>query len=337
MYSFSNDYSEIAHPRVLRALNKYAYQQNIGYSLDIHCDNARKKIKKLVGDSKAAVHFLPGGTMVNLVFLATNLGTHEAVIAADTAHIYVHETGAIEATGHKIITIPNYDGKIRAYDVEKAYLEHTDEHMVKPKIVFISNSTEYGTIYYKKDLQELRNVCDKYGLLLYLDGARLANALVADDNDLTLKEIHQLCDAFYLGGTKNGMLFGEALVIKNKALDNHVRYVIKQRGGLTAKGFLLGIQYETLLKDDLYLKNATHANKMAQKIRVSLENKGIKFYNNSSTNQIFPILTPQQIESLSSKFTFIPMDAVNENSRAVRFVCSWATDEKAVDELISCF
>ncbi len=334
MYSFENDYSEIAHPKVLKALQKYSTEQNTGYGLDKHCLNVEKQLKRMIKAPKSHVYLLPGGTQTNLTFISSALRPFEAVIAPINGHINVHETGAIEATGHKICTCPTHEGKLTAKDVEMVCLTHTDEHMVKPKLVFISDSTEYGTIYCKKDLQELRNICDKYDLYLYLDGARLPNALVAEGNDITLQDIAELCDAFYLGGTKNGALFGEALVIANPKLNDNFRFMIKQRGGLTAKGFITGIQFEVLLKNNLYLELGNHANEMAQALRTGLSSKGIKFMYNSPTNQIFPIFTNELIERLNNNFNFITMGAVDDKSSFVRLVCSWATPLSAVEEFL---
>lgn len=334
MYSFENDYSEGAHPKILKALSKNTYLQNNGYGLDKHSLAVEKIIRKMIKVPKSHVYLLPGGTQVNLTFISSCLRPFEAVIAPTTGHINVHETGAIEATGHKIITVPSHFGKVKASDIEEAVLYHCDEHMVKPKLVFISDSTEQGTIYYKNDLIEIRKVCDKYGLYLYLDGARISNALVAVDNDLTLEDIASFCDAFYIGGTKNGALFGEALVILRPDLNPNFRYMIKQRGGLSSKGFLTGIQFETLFKNDLYLELAKHANDMAQKLRDGLIKNGVKFLNESTTNQIFPIFSNDKIAELSQNFQFLTMGKIDSNTSFVRLVCSWATPEEAVDEFI---
>jgi threonine aldolase len=333
IYSFANDYSEGAHPKVLETLVNLK-EQNKGYGLDKHSKNVQTLIRKLTKNNRLHTHILPGGTIVNLTFIAAVLRPFEAVISPDTGHIAVHETGAIEATGHKIIACPSTNGKLDAETIEKVVLEHTDEHMVKPKMVFISSATEVGTIYYKDELIKIREICDKYQLLLYLDGARLANALVAEDNDLDLVTIAELCDAFYLGGTKNGLLFGEILVIINPKLNEDFRFMIKQRGGLSAKGFVAAVQFEAFLKDDLYLDLARNANEMAQKLQKGLLAKNLEMAYPSSTNQIFPILSDELIAKLQKKFLFNIQEKKPNNKHVVRFVCSWATKEKAVEALL---
>lgn len=335
IYSFANDYSECAHPKVLKALLNNKTKQNVGYGLDDCTKKVEKLLKKMVKKPKAAIHLLPGGTLTNLTFIASTLKPYEAVIAAQTGHINVHETGAIEASGHKIVTAKTIDGKLRPQDVEDLVLYHCDEHMVKPKLVFISNATEVGTIYNKSDLQALRSICDKYNLYLYLDGARLANALVCNENDLSLEDIASLTDAFYLGGTKNGLLFGEALIIINQKLNENFRYMIKQRGGLTAKGFVTAIQFETLLKNDLYLELAKNANDCAQLLKAGLIKKGVKMAYDSPTNQIFAILPDSLIDKLKTDYRFEVSNKIDNDKHVVRFVCSWATKEENVTEFLS--
>ena len=263
MYSFANDYSEGACPKVLRGLVETNYVQTAGYGLDEYCETAAALIKKTIGHDDVDVHFITGGTPCNVLAISL-LRAHEAVISVESAHINVHETGAVEATGHKIIAVKGRDGKITPEEIRSVVADHTDEHKVKPKMVFISNATEFGTIYSKQELNDIYNVCRELKLYLYLDGARLGNALVATGNDLSFKDICDLTDMFYIGGTKNGALVGEAMVIKNDELKPDFRYLIKQHCSMLAKGRLLGVQFISLFEDSTYLDNARNADIMAQ-------------------------------------------------------------------------
>lgn len=337
MYSFMNDYSEGAHEKILESLIKYNLEQNVGYGEDKHSEKAKEYIKGHMENQDVDIHFIPGGTQTNLISISSFLRPHEAVIAAHTGHINVHETGAIEATGHKVIAMDSKDGKLSIESIKKALNIHSDEHMVKPKMVYISNTTELGTIYTKNELKEIHNICKENNLILFLDGARLGSALTSKGNDLTLKEIANLVDVFYIGGTKNGALLGEALVITNDKLKEDFRYLIKQKGALMAKGFVAGIQFETLFEGDLFFTLAKHANQMAEKIVDALENLGYKFYAPSMTNQIFPILSDHILDDLSKEFLYSIEAKVDENNSAVRFVTSWATTEESVSKLISFF
>ncbi|MGO1368346.1 MAG: threonine aldolase family protein [Senegalia sp. (in: firmicutes)] len=337
MYSFMNDYSEGAHEKILESLIKYNLEQNVGYGEDKHSEKAKEYIKGHMENQDVDIHFIPGGTQTNLISISSFLRPHEAVIAAHTGHINVHETGAIEATGHKVIAMDSKDGKLSIESIKKALNIHSDEHMVKPKMVYISNTTELGTIYTKNELKEIHNICKENNLILFLDGARLGSALTSKGNDLSLKEIANLVDVFYIGGTKNGALLGEALVITNDKLKEDFRYLIKQKGALMAKGFIAGIQFETLFEDDLFFTLAKHANQMAEKIVDELENLGYKFYAPSMTNQIFPILSDHILDDLSKEFLYSIEAKVDENNSAVRFVTSWATTEESVSKLISFF
>ena len=334
MYSFKNDYSEGAHSRILNALVETNLDQTDGYSTDYHTKNAIELLKKKIDNENVDIHLLVGGTQVNLTAIAAFLRPHEAVIGADTSHVNCHETGAIEATGHKVITMNTEDGKLTSNLIQKVVDAHTDEHMVQPKLVYISNSTELGTIYKKSELEELHKCCINNNLLLYLDGARLGTALVSEENDMTLADIAKLVDAFYIGGTKNGALFGEALVICNDSLKEDFRYFIKQKGGLLAKGRLLGIQFEELFKDDLYFDIARHANKMAMLLKNALKEKGYEFLTDSSTNQQFPIIPNNIIEEIGKKYSFNIERVIDEENTAIRLVTSWATNEENVLEFI---
>jgi threonine aldolase len=283
----------------------------------------------------ATIYFVSGGTQTNMLVIAALLQVHEAVISAKTGHIFAHETGAIEATGHRVITVGANDGKIKPADIEKVLHDYSlRPHVVKPKLVYISNATEIGTIYHKSELERLSDVCKLRGLLLFLDGARLGHALTAENNDLTLKDIAKLTDMFYIGGTKNGALLGEAIVFNKPHLAPEFDYVLKQKGALLAKGRLLGIQFLELFKDDLYFDLAKHANKMAMKISDALKEKGYSFLTQSTTNQIFPILPKTLIDKLKQKYLFYEWAAVDETKVAIRLITSWATDETKVDELI---
>lgn len=333
MYSFRNDYSEGAHPRILELLNKHNFEANIGYGEDVHSDKAKEYIKDLIGRQDADIHFIPGGTQTNMLVISSFLRPHQCVISADTGHINVHETGAIEATGHKVVAMPCEDGKLTPEIIKKALDHHTDEHMVQPKMVYISNSTELGTIYSKAELTAIHDLCKEKGLLLFLDGARLGSALTCKTNDMDIKDIANLVDVFYIGGTKNGALLGEALVILREDLKEDFRFLIKQRGAMAAKGFVLGIQFEALFQDDLYFQLARHANQMAERLATIIKEVGYKFYAEPYTNQVFPIFPDALLEKMKKEFVYEFTDKVDENNTAVRFVTSWATKIDAVEAL----
>lgn len=336
-YSFKNDYGEGAHPKLLEALAKASCEQNIAYGNDVHSEHARNLIRERIGCPDADIHFLEGGTQTNLIAISAFLRPHEAAIAAETGHINTHETGAVEATGHKILTCTAQDGKLTAHDVERIVALHPDEHVVKPKLVYISDSTEIGTIYSKSELSDLHRVCKQYDLYLYLDGARLGSALTSSENDLTMQEIAEWTDAFYIGGTKNGALLGEALVIRNPALKDGFRYILKQKGAMLAKGMVLGAQFERFFEDDLYFELAAHANKMALRLYEAIKDAGFHFLSPSSTNQIFPVLPNQLVEQLSEHYAFEIWDRPTEGETAIRLVTSWATPEDAVGCFIDDF
>lgn len=335
MYSFKNDYSEGAHPRILEALIKCNMEQSEGYGEDIFTARAIKLIKEKIRREDVDVHLLVGGTQTNLTALSAFLRPHEAVIAANTGHVLVHETGAIEATGHKVISVDVEDGKLTRKNIEAVIEGHTDEHMVKPKLVYISNSTEIGTIYKREEVEELSEVCKKHDLYLYVDGARLGSALCSNENNMKIYELAQLVDAFYIGGTKGGALIGEALVICRDTLKKDFRYHIKQKGALLAKGRILGIQFEELFKDNLYFDLATHANNMAEILKKGIEDAGYSFMINSSSNQVFPILPNKLINSLEKKYLFMTWEKIDKENSAIRLVTSWATNEEKVLEFIA--
>ncbi|AQR94303.1 threonine aldolase family protein [Clostridium saccharoperbutylacetonicum] len=334
MYSFKNDYSEGAHERILNALVESNFEQTDGYGEDYHTERAVQILKDKIDNQNVDIHLLVGGTQVNLTAISAFLRPHQAAIGADTSHINCHETGAIEATGHKVITVKTDDGKLTPSLIQKVVDTHQDEHMVQPKLVYISDSTELGTLYTKAELTDLHNCCKKNKLLLYLDGARLGAALTAEKNDLTLADIAKLVDAFYIGGTKNGALFGEALVICKDELKEDFRYFIKQKGGLLAKGRLLGIQFEELFKDDLYFELAKYANNLAIILKNALIEKGYEFLCESYTNQQFPILPNEVVNKISEKYSFNVERVIDENNTVIRLVTSWATSKEKVLEFV---
>ncbi len=331
MYSFRNDYSEGAHPRLLNALIESNLEQAEGYGDDCYTRKAVDLLKERIGRNDIDIHLLSGGTQTNLIAISAFLRPHEAVISASTGHILVHETGSIEATGHKIISIEVSDGKLNSLQIKSALYAHTDEHMVKPKLVYISNPTEIGTIYNKDELEQLSRFCKDKNLFLFMDGARLGSALCSEEeNNLDLSDLGNLVDAFYIGGTKNGALLGEALVICRDSLREDFRFHMKQKGALLAKGRLLGIQFIELFRDDLYFDLAKHANRMAGLLKVEISKAGFKFLVNSPTNQLFPILPNQLIAELQKNYLFYVWSEVDADHSAVRLVTSWATKEESV-------
>lgn len=334
MISFKNDYSEGAHPQILEALLTSNVVQESGYGEDSYCQAAAEILRKKLGNNAVDIHFLAGGTQTNLIAIAAFLRPHEAAIAAHTGHIFVHETGAIEATGHKVLTAEVKDGKLTPAHVEEILNAHTDEHMVKPKLVYISNATEVGTIYTKKELRLLSEFCREKKLYLFMDGARLGSALCSAGNDLTISELPDLVDAFYIGGTKNGALLGEALVLCNEELKQDFRYHMKQKGALLAKGRVLGIQFLELFRDNLYFDLATHANSMAYKLRDGLKEAGVSFLSESPSNQIFPIFANEVVQELKESYHFEIWGKVDERHTAIRLVTSWATKEEAVTAFV---
>ena len=336
MYSFRNDYSEGAHPKVLQALTDTNLVQTCGYGLDPICEEARDLIRSLCDAPEADVHFLTGGTQTNLTVIASLLQPYEAVIAAHTGHVNCHETGAIEATGHKVCTAHSPDGKVTPAMVESVLAIHADggEHMVSPRLVYISDTTEIGTVYTKAELISLRHCCDEHGLLLFLDGARLGSALTSPESDLNLPELAALTDVFTIGGTKNGTLFGEAIVMTVPC--EHFRWHMKQRGGMLAKGRLLGVQFLAILKDNLYFDIARHANEMAFRLRDGFLALGYQFPVPSPSNQQFPVMKVRTAEKLAAMgFEFQVERPIDEEHTMYRFVTSWATPESAVDDLLN--
>ncbi len=338
MIFFKNDYSEGALPEVLDALQKTNLVPTAGYGLDPFCEEAAEKLKNRFACPEADVHFLVGGTQANFTCISAFLRPWEAVIAASTGHIACHETGAVEARGHKVCTAYAEDGKLTPELVRAVFAENQTwnlEHMVYPKMVYISNSTELGTIYSKAELTALREVCDELGLYLYLDGARLASALTCAENDLVPEDLPKLCDAFYVGGTKNGLLFGEAVVLVNDALKPYFRNVIKQCGGMLSKGRLLGVQFGVYFENDLWLESARHANHMVALLKNGIAEKGYRFLADSPTNQVFPIFPDALVEKLAEDYAFEYQAVLPGGETSIRLVTSWATREEDVQTFLN--
>lgn len=335
MYNFKNDYSEGAHPNILNKLVETNLLQQSGYGEDAYSIAAKERLQQQLNNPEAAIYFVSGGTQTNLLVISTLLNLHEAVISAETGHIFVHETGAIEAVGHRVITVTTTDGKLSPTAIQTVLIDYSlRPHVVKPKLVYISNSTEIGTIYSKKELQELSACCKANQLILFMDGARLGHALTAENNDLTLADLSKWTDVFYIGGTKNGALLGEAIVFNSPDLAPEFDYVLKQKGALLAKGRVLGIQFLELFKDNLYFDLAKHANRMAGKIATAIQENGYSFLTPPVTNQLFPILPQSLIKQLSKKYVFYEWKVMDDQHSVVRLITSWATDEHMVDELI---
>ena len=341
MLYFNSDYTEGAHPKILEQLQETNFRQTVGYGEDEYCEKARGLIREACGAPEAGVHFLVGGTQANFTVIRAALRPHQGVISPVTGHIHVHETGAVEATGHKVLALPcGAEGKLSAGQVAEACAEHfagsmPPEHMVQPKMVYLSHPTENGALYTKAELMAIRQVCDEYGLYLFVDGARMGYGLAARGTDVALTDLAQLCDVFYIGGTKCGALFGEAVVIPNRELNRDFRYAIKQNGGMLAKGRLLGLQFLTLFTDGLYTQICKKADEQAYRIAAACEEAGIETYAPSPTNQQFFIFPDAQLKKLEEKYVFSFWEKVDEGRTAVRICTSWATREEAVEELIA--
>lgn len=333
-YSFKNDYSEGVHPNILKKLLEINEEQITGYGLDKYCDKAKELIKQRIKSENSDVYFVSGGTQTNQLVLAHILRPYESVISAKTGHINVHEAGAIEATGHKVDTIQSADGKLTPELIKPILEEHLDDHMTLPKAVYISNATELGTYYTKQEIINLSTFCKDNGLYLFLDGARLASGLMVEGNNLTIEDIAQYTDIFYIGGTKNGAMFGEALVIQNDNIKKDMFRNVKQRGALLAKGWMLGIQFSELFTDDLYFQLGKRMNELSMKLVKGISELGYSFLSDSKTNQIFPIFTNEIIERLSELYGFYVWSKVDDNTSSIRLVTSWATKEEMIDEFL---
>lgn len=341
MLRFDSDYMEGCCPEILERLTEINLQKNTGYGEDEICNAAREKIRAACGCPEAEVRFISGGTQTNSLMIGALLRPYEGVLSADSGHITGHEAGAIEHGGHKVLTLPNHDGLVDAADVHsymRAFLaDEARTHLVQPGMVYISHPTEYGTLYSRAQLEALRAACDEYGLKLYMDGARLGYGLATPGTDLTLPDIAGLVDAFYIGGTKVGALFGEAVVVPNPKLIPHFFTMIKQHGALLAKGWILGLQFDTLFTDGLYLRAAENAIATAAVLREGLRAKGVEFYIDSPTNQIFPVLDNEKIAELRKQVSFNLWAPLDETRSVIRFVTSWASEEADIQALLRLF
>lgn len=337
MIYFMSDYSQGAHPKVMEALQKTNLEHSIGYGEDPHCVHASEMIGSMTGIPAKQIHMMVGGTPCNVTMIAAALRPYETVIALRTGHAYFHETGAVEATGHRVTTVEGVNGKISPALIDRALEEHEDEHTPLPRMVYISQPTECGSLYSRAEMNAIREKCLEKDLYLYVDGARLGAALTSEENDLSLRELAQLCDAFYIGGTKNGALFGEALVICNPALNDHFRYMMKRQCGMLAKGRLIGVQFEALLEggeNSIYYEMASHANRMAASLRNGLAELGIEFYSMSPTNQIFPVLPAAVVAKLEKEFAFYRWAPERDGMIPIRLVTAWGTAQREVDLLL---
>lgn len=339
MYRFNSDYTEGCHPAILERLAATNMDQTDGYGLDPYCDEARTKIKEYFSCPNADVHFLVGGTQTNLTVICAALRPHQAVFGAVPSHINTHEAGAIEHVGHRVLPLPSEDGKLTAEQIKAEWIKYdTDpsrEHWAQPKMVYISQPTEIGSMYSKKELQDLYAVCKEAGLYLFVDGARLGYVLGAPDNDMTPADLAANCDVFYIGGTKCGLLFGEAVVIMNDEIKPDFRTIAKQCGAIMAKGRLLGLQFGAAFTDDLYTKICAKGTEQALKIKQALLDCGFKFVTDSPTNQQFVIMTPAQFAKLSEEFALSHIAYLPDGTYSVRICTSWATDDAQVDKLIA--
>lgn len=331
MINFKNDYNKIAHKRILEAMLNYNESTYVGYGLDDLSEQAKKEIKKYI-NSNVDIHFLVGGTSANKIVIAHSLRPYEAVISVETGHICVHETGAIEATGHRIIEVLGVNGKITCDSIERVVKTHADEHMVSPKMVYITQATEIGTLYSKEELIAISNTCKELGLYLFLDGARLAVGL--DKSDITLDDLAKYTDVFYIGGTKNGALLGEAVVISNEEIKKNFRYSIKQNGGMYAKGFVAGIQFYELFKDGLYFDLGHNSNSMADLLASGLEARGIKLEYPNVTNQLFVNVSNELYDKLS-EFVLFELWTDKGDCKVVRFVTNFSTTKEKIDEFFT--
>ena len=338
MIHFDNDYTEGAHEKILERFIETNRVQTPGYGFDEYSERARTYIKKAVKTEDIDIHFLSGGTQTNLIVISASLRPYEGVITADSGHINNLEAGAIEAVGHKLILLPNEDGKITAAQVrelcESYWNNEARMHQIQPGMVYISNPTETGTLYSKAELTELSEVCKEYEMKLFIDGARLGYGLVAETNDLTLQDITELTDVYYIGGTKIGALFGEAVVIRNNEIKKGFRAMMKQKGGLLAKGRALGIQFEVLFEENLYFELSKQAVNLAMRLKDAFDDLNISLKYEAYTNQLFPILPNKVLEQLEVKYVFLKMDQEDEEHSIVRLCMTWATKSENVDALI---
>lgn len=337
MICFRSDYSQGAHPKVMEALMKTNLEHTDGYGLDPHCEHACEMIKELIGLSDCEVHMMIGGTPCNITVIAASLKPYESVVALRTGHAYFHETGGVEATGHRIVAMDGINGKMTPELIDRAWEEYEDEHTPLPRLVYISQPTEIGSVYSRAEITALSEKCRERNMLFYVDGARLGTALTSRGNDLGIDELARLCDAFYIGGTKNGALFGEALVIRNKKMNDHFRFMIKRQSGLLAKGRLIGVQFEALLehgKDSIFFEIAAHENRMAEKLRAGLEALNVGFFSDSQTNQSFPVFPTEVVKELEKDFFFYEWAPEKDGMTPIRLVTGWGTTESEVEAFV---
>lgn len=341
MLSFECDYTEGAHEKILSRLLETNMEQLPGYGNDFYCQQAKEKIRKACGCPEAEIFFTVGGTQTNDIVIDSMLHAYEGVVAAKTGHINAHEAGAIEHSGHKVLALPEHQGKMDAGELEKLLGDFWDdenyEHMVFPGMVYISHPTEYGTLYSKEELEKLSEVCRKYQIPLYMDGARLGYGLMSSETDVTLPDIAKYCDVFYIGGTKVGALCGEAVVFTKQNMPAHFLTIVKQHGALLAKGRVLGVQFDALFTDDLYFKISRHAIEMADYMKEGFRKKGLSFYLDSPTNQQFVILENHVMKELQTKVAFSFWEKLDEDHTVVRFATSWATKKENIDRLLELF
>lgn len=333
MYSFKDDYSEGCHPRILQALQNTNLIQQEGYGDDEYSIQAKNLLKQEMNCTQAQIHFVSGGTQANLIVISSLLKPYESVIAAHTGHINVHEAGAIEATGHKVCTSHSENGKLTVTQIAEVLATHEDPpHMVKPKLVYLSNATEVGSVYSKSELREIYAYCQEKDLYLFVDGARLGTAIMSQNSTISLSDMAKYTDAFYIGGTKNGALLGEAIVITNEKLQKDFAYNLKQKGALMAKGRVLGIQFLELFKDGLFFEMATHANAMTNELTSAIQEKGFKLLFPAESNQVFPIFPNKLATAIEEKYKCYTWQKVNSEETAIRMVCSWATKPEAITD-----
>lgn len=337
MLSFENDYSEGAHAQIIQKLIETNYEQTPGYGSDNYCRQAKEKIRTACACPEAEIFFLVGGTQTNAVVIDSLLHSYEGVVSARTGHVALHEAGAIEYTGHKVLELPGHDGKMHADDLKNYlaafYLDASYDHMVFPGMVYISHPTEYGTLYSKEELEQIASVCREYKLPLYLDGARLGYGLMSKNTDVTLSDIARICDVFYIGGTKVGAMFGEAVVFTKNNMPKQFLTIVKQHGALLAKGRMLGLQFDTLFTDDLYFKISRHAIEMADRLKQLFTELGYSFYIDSPTNQQFVILENEELRRLQEQVRVSVWEKYDDHHTVVRFATSWATKEEDIEKL----
>lgn len=333
MNDFLNDYNQTVHPSLLKSFIAINNKKLAGYGLDEYCKQAIANIQKRLQSPHADVHFMPGGTITNLTVISHILKPYQAVIAANTGHINVHETGAIEATGHKVISVPTADGKLTPELIEPVLFHHSDEHMVQPKLIYISNTTELGTIYSQQDLKNLYQYCQKNRLFLYLDGARLAMALAAKDNDLTLPDLAKYTDVFYIGGTKVGAFAGEMVIFNNLSINQDFRFSMKQKGAILAKSWIVAVQMNELMQNDLYFQLGQHSNNMADKLKIVFEKAGLTFASKPQTNQLFVNFPNQLAEKIIAHYAVDNLGPIDDHNCCLRFCTSWSTQIDEIDRL----